>query len=385
VKVIRKSALALAASFAWCGCSAGDESATTALRVRDPAAAGTGGTSVAGNGDGPASFNAPGSEQFTAPDELATAGGAANCGLQTFAVARRPADVLLVLDRSGSMQETPDGDDDDDVTRPSKWDLTVPALNQVIRETDAGVSWGMKLFPEGQDNDECSAATLSDTIHVPIAAANGSAVIGAIAATTPDGDGTPTGDAIHAAIDYLSALATPDHKYIVLATDGEPSCSPSGEGQDDARPYAVDAVRQAFAAGFPVFVVGVATTKDSATEALDDMAVAGGAPRSDPNPLGNRYYLANSQSELVSALRAITGEIASCVFPLTTPPPVPNNIGVKVDGTLLLRDPSRTDGWEYTSAALSEVEVHGPACDRIQSAASTDVQVIYACEGVIIR
>jgi hypothetical protein len=379
-----KSALALAASLAWCGCSAGDESATTALRVRDPAAGRSGDTSGAGSSDGPASFNSPGSEQFTAPDDLAAPSGDANCGLQTYAVARRPADMLLVLDRSGSMQETPDGDDDA-VPGASKWDLTVPALNQVIRETDASVSWGMKLFPEGQDNDQCSPATLSDTIHVPIAPANGSAVIGAIAATTPEGDGTPTGDAIHAAIRYLSALATPDRKYIVLATDGEPSCSPSGEGQDDARPYAVDAVRQAFAAGFPVFVVGVATTKDSATEALNDMAVAGGAPRSDPNPLANRYYLANTQSELVSALRAITGEIASCVFPLTTPPPVPNNIGVKVDGTLLLRDPSGKDGWEYTSAALSEVEVHGPWCDRIQSAVSADVQVIYACEGVIIR
>jgi hypothetical protein len=114
VNVIGKSALVLAASFAWCGCSAGDESATTALRVRDPAGAGAGGTSVAGNGDGPASFNAPGSEQFTAPGDLATPGGDANCGLQTFPVARRPADMLLVLDRSGSMQETPDGDDEDD-------------------------------------------------------------------------------------------------------------------------------------------------------------------------------------------------------------------------------------------------------------------------------
>ncbi|HKO92074.1 MAG TPA: vWA domain-containing protein [Polyangiaceae bacterium] len=379
-----KSALALAASLAWCGCSAKDENATTALRVREPAVGRSDTGSAAGNRAGPPSFESPGTEQFTSPDEAAASGSEANCGLQTFAVARRPADMLLVLDRSGSMQESPDeDDDDDDDSGTSKWDLTVPALNQVIRETDASVSWGMKLFPEGQDNDECSAATLSDTIHVPIAAANGNAVIGAIAATTPEGDGTPTGDALHAAITYLSALATPERKYIVLATDGEPSCSPSGEGQDDARPYAVDAVRQAFAAGFPVFVVGVATTKDSATEALDDMAVAGGAPRSDPG--GERYYLANTQSELVSALRAITGEVASCVFPLTTPPPVPNNIGVKLDGTLLLRDPSRQDGWEYTSDALSEVEVHGPACERIQSAASSDVQVIYACEGVIIR
>jgi hypothetical protein len=29
--------------------------------------------------------------------------------------------------------------------------------------------------------------------------------------------------------------------------------------------------------------------------------------------------------------------------------------------------------------------VHGPWCDQIKGAAASDVQVIYACEGVIIR
>jgi hypothetical protein len=311
---------------------------------------------------------------------VASNGDENNCGLQFFDVVRRPADVLLVLDRSGSMRELPEGV----ATTTTKWDLTVPALTQVIQETDAAVSWGMKLFPEGQDNGSCSAATINDTIHVPIAPANAGAVVGGIALTTPDGDGTPTGDAIHAAVRYLSALATPDRKFIVLATDGEPSCSPSGEGQEEARPYAVSAVTEAVAAGIPVFVVGVATTKDTATEALNAMALAGGAARPDPNPLATRYYLANTQAELVTALRAITGEIASCVFPLSAPPPVPDNIAVKVDGTLVARDSSRSDGWEYTSDALTEVEVYGPWCDQIKSAAAA-VQVIYACEGVIIR
>lgn len=52
----------------------------------------------------------------------------------------------------------------------------------------------------------------------------------------PGGDGTPTGDAIQAAIEYLSALPQNSREFIVLATDGEPSCSPSGEGQEEARP-----------------------------------------------------------------------------------------------------------------------------------------------------
>jgi hypothetical protein len=374
-----KRILSVLAGLMTAACSAADESASTRIPpdgngfVEDPVAQGGASAGPSGRNVAPGSF-APG-------DAVTGAGTERNCGLTSFAVARRPTDILLVLDRSGSMLEPPEGGPED----LTKWDLTVPALNQVLLETDTAVSWGMKLFPEGRDTDSCSAATISDAIHVPIAPRNAAAVVGAIGATTADGDGTPTGDAIHAGVKYLSALPQNSRKYIVLATDGEPSCSPSGEGQDDARPYAVAAVTEALALGIPVFVVGVATTKDTATEALDAMALAGGAPRPDPNPLAPRYYLANTEDELVSALRVITGEIATCIFPLSAPPPVPDNIGVKVGGTLVPRDATRTDGWEYIDSSLGEIQVYGPWCGEIQAATVSDVQVIYACEGVIIR
>lgn len=372
-----KTEFCVLACAACCACSAGDESSSVLRRERD-------GVAPEGASGGLSPSAAPSSNGASSaqllPDAPAPSSDPRNCGLTSFNVERRPADVLLVLDRSGSMKDAPDGA----TASTSKWELTVPALSQVLTETNAAVAWGMKLFPEGQDTDSCAPETITDTIHVPIAGGNAPAVINAIGATGPEGDGTPTGDAIRAAARYLSSLQTLDNRYIVLATDGEPSCSPSGEGGDDARPYAVSAVGDALKQGFPVFVVGVATTKDSATKALNDMAVAGGMARSDANPLATRYYLANTQGELVSALRSITSEVASCVFPLGQPPPVPNNIGLKVDGALVPRDTSRQNGWEYKGDGYTAIEVYGPACDRIQQSAR-DVQVIYACEGVVIR
>ncbi len=373
----------LIATLAVGACSAGDEPGTSVERRPATGEPGSG----SGVGAGGSGVMAPGSTE-TPPGQFdgLEESGEKDCGSQAFNVQRLPVDVLLVLDRSGSMLDDIDGDPPE-AGEQTKWDLTVPALNQVIQETDSGVAWGMKLFPEGQNTDSCSPATINDVIHIPIAPANASAVIGAITATTANGDGTPTGDAIHAAVRYFATQPADRRRFIVLATDGEPSCSPSSADDDQvsARPYAVEAVRSAATAGIPVFVVGVATNKDTATQALNDMANAGGVPRPDPNPLATRYYLANTQAELVSALRVITGEIASCVFPLNTPPPVPNNIGVKVDGVLVPRDATRANGWEYVGNGLTEVEVHGDWCNQIQTAAANGVEIIYACEGVIIR
>src|SRR6185436_17423218 len=126
-----------------------------------------------------------------------TGGSAANeCGLQTFKLARRPAEVLLVLDRSASMKEAvelPDGGDGE-----IKWDLTIPALLEVVQATNAMLSWGLKVFPEDPAGEQsaCSAGSVTDTIQVEIAENNAAAVVDAINMTDDDGDGTPTGDAM---------------------------------------------------------------------------------------------------------------------------------------------------------------------------------------------
>jgi hypothetical protein len=297
------------------------------------------------------------------------------CAKQDFVLSTKPAQILLLLDRSGSMEDPPDGGGS-----ASKWELVVPAINEVITTTDSAVSWGLKLFPEGEGS-ECSAGSVTAAIPAAIAPMNARVVTGLVTTTMAKGNGTPTGDAIKSAVTYLKTLTDPNPKYILLATDGEPSCAASSKGSTAARPYAVQAVTDAAAAGFKTFVVGVATSKESATQALNDMAVAGQMARADSNPLATKYYLASTKEELVESMKAITGQASSCVFNLEGVPPDPDNIAVKVNATRAPRDTAHTDGWDYTDGSRLVVEVFGSWCDQIKSSSENTVNFVFGCPG----
>jgi len=292
------------------------------------------------------------------------------CGLQRFAVQRAPAEILLVLDRSASMKEKPSGATASD----SKWELVVPALTQVLTSTDATISWGYKVFPEG-DGKECVAGSVTSAIDVALAPRNADRVNAAIAATTPEGNGTPTGDAVRAAASYVSTLGDGLRHYILLATDGEPSCP-----DDDAAEDAIDAVQTARTQGIETFVVGIATTKKSATATLDKLAVAGGHPQ--PAGAPSRYYLASTSSDLVAALGTIAGEVVQCEFDLGTSPPVPDNIAVDLEGVRLAR--SDSDGWAYVDDSHRRLKLNGPGCEAVRSGQSSSLQIIFGCPDIVI-
>jgi hypothetical protein len=335
-------------------------------------------------------------------------GGGQTCGLQKFNVERKPAEILLLLDRSKSMIEdtTSDG-----VTL--KWNAVLPALKQVIMDTDAAVSWGLKTFPEGAGS-ECVAGSVTNGVVVPVAPMNAAAVVGALndttnAATQPQGNGTPTGDAITAAYNYLSKLTTTNPKYILLATDGSPSCAGTTKDSSTARTFAYQQVMTAATASPPIytFVVGVATNSSSETSTLNMLADAGGRPR--PGLL-THFYLGNTTSELTAALAQITGQAATCTFPLDPPPPVlnePTKLGMYfpptgnptactantdcpggqscISSMCMLKVPydgAMGNGWAYTDANDTAVQAYGSWCDMIKASGANTVQVIYGCRTI---
>lgn len=270
---------------------------------------------------------------------------------------------------------------------PTKWSIVVPTLKSVISATNISVAWGLKLFPLGTSS-QCTAATAPIGVVEAIAPNNADKVNAAIDAAQPTGNGTPTAYALNEAVKDLKAVTSVDPKYILLATDGEPSCPlamSGGTSSTTARTEAVTAAGNALAAGFPVFVVGITTPdKESALTSLNDMAVAGGKPRASTNPLDAKYYIASSAAELQAAMISITSTVATCRFDLATPPPNTEFVNVKLGDEYVHRDTTQVDGWDYNPPNSLTVELFGSACERTKSLGAQTVQVEFVCEGDVL-
>src|SRR5512138_2560966 len=95
----------------------------------------TGGTTHGGNPDSGSSGPAP------TPD--------ANCGSQATALTQLPADLLVVLDRSGSMTTDIASEVLCDPPTPSctqRWSAMLSGMSKVLASSPASIDWGLKLF-----------------------------------------------------------------------------------------------------------------------------------------------------------------------------------------------------------------------------------------------
>ena len=148
----------------------------------------------------------------------------------------------------------------------SKWVTMTGALNSGIMATAATVNYGLKFYPNEGD---CG---ITDGVAVPIAANNFGPMNDAIAMTRPGGN-TPTADALASAGRYLMTLTRPNPRFVLLATDGEPTCG-GGGGTSEAQ-GAINAVTTLATAGIPTFVIGIATEGvGRADTTLSSMATA---------------------------------------------------------------------------------------------------------------
>jgi hypothetical protein len=325
-----------------------------------PAPSSTGGTS---------GFVLPDAAPATPPPPPAGPTEGMNCGLDKIQLRSQPGQLLLILDRSGSMAQVVGP------TQPiEKWGEVVKALDAVVSRTQASIAWGLKLYPMG------SVCGVPDGLTVPMAADNHQAIMAAIAANRPiiDGGATPTREAILKAMQDLKNVPSGMAPHLLVATDGIPNCTTMTAGNPPDPAGAIEAVQLAHAAGIPAYVVGIATAGTDADTTLNSMAMAGGRPRND----ATKYYPVASRDELMAAFTTISGQVASCTFPLTRRPPVPDNVAVDVGGQRISQDPTMTGGWYYGPNQES-ITLAGAPCDQVKQG-TTDVKIIFGCPDQVI-
>ena len=320
-----------------------------------------------------------GSGTGTAGSGVAPTPDGANCGLQQYGLQNVAPDLLIILDKSGSMAN--DAMDQRCVAPcQSKWSSMTDGINMVVAQTDTTIRWGLEFF---SDDNSCGVNTAP---AIPIAAGNAPAIATAIMGTMPGGN-TPTAAAVTSGATYLQGLTDPNPKYILLATDGEPNCAAGaggrrfgGGGNVSDAAGAEAAVTMAATAGIPVFVVGVGNVT-AAQMTLDQLATNGGRAQAT-EPL---YYPVSNTADLVAVLTKIGGQITSCSFSLGKAPPDPTNIAVYayVGTTSTRLAQSMTNGWEY-GAGMTSIELFGAACDAVKAKTTTNVQAVFGCPGMII-
>jgi len=303
-----------------------------------------------------------------------------------FPITPATADVVFVIDRSGSMRLTLDGLED----RPPdewRWRVLRDALRDAFSTLDVRVNVGAKFYPDPIDPSMPlvppeEACRSSGGIDVPISPTGESRVISIFDATEPLG-GTPTAVAIAEA---SAALRRADsaRRFIVLATDGGPNCNPDPRIDPfsctctsapdaclipDVGVYScldegrtISTISMAAGSGAPVFVIGIEDpTRPDFASVLDAMAVAGGRPREITMPGDRAFYSVRSAIELRDALEVITSSISLCGFVSPSVPADESTFFVEIDG---VRIPA--DGWRWVDRARGELELGPEACELAQ-------------------
>ena len=202
-----------------------------------------------------------------------------------------------------------------------------------------------------------NTCNVNTTAAVPVGAGNAGAIRAEIMTSTSANGGvisynnTPTRSGTVGATSYLQTVTTPNKKFILLATDGVPTCG-TGGAMDDAV-AAEAAVTAANTAGFKTFVVGI-STGGSADMTLSKLANAGGLPRQGTPS----YYSVTTAADLAAAVRTLIGAANTCTFQIGPAPTDDgttdlNSIVVYGDGVAIKRDTTHTNGYDYTDSTIN--------------------------------
>jgi hypothetical protein len=314
-----------------------------------------------------------------------------HCGQVRFSPVRTPSNLLLVVDRSGSMRERwGEG--------PSRWEMATETIAQVVDAYHEQLDFGLMLFPGGWETDElCRAGELV----LGMGEATPESVRDEMRARRPFG-GTPTRATLQTVLSDPAYFGLDDPSAtnaILLITDGGANCDSCEWCTSPADEEAVNPVIRQLAALSPpilTYVVGFHMFWEDTNFALNCHAQAGGTAQGGcvrgqdchwtEDPCYRRVDYTPNEPDwgagaLNETLAGIIWSTSSCAFILPRDPPNPEKMWVYADDgttyTLMPPDPWRADGWDYSPQGRV-LTMFGTACEPFATRVA-DVLVVLGC------
>jgi len=298
------------------------------------------------------------------PDGSTDRNGDAGVCTQAFtAIAPTPPDILILMDRSGSMANIFSNGQ-------SKLTVLAQAINTLVAATETKVNWGLKLYG---DDDMCG---VNAGAVVPVGPGNAAAVAAAVQ-VAPSGE-TPTETAVGSAVAYLHGLSDSNPKYLLLASGGQMNCAPGADPSADDSTGAESAVSTAHSAGYPTFVWGVVdpTSEVAATGTLNHMALVGGEPQQNTS---TSFYTLSDLGALTASLTPISGP-PSCVINVPGATGAVLSVSATTAGGSVAVSADSTNGWT-ADPTTQTITLNGSACLALQNGTDSGFSIRYDCGG----
>jgi hypothetical protein len=284
----------------------------------------------------------------------------AGCEAEYFHPERVSPNMLVLLDRSGSMvSNTVPG-----TGGQTRWDVGRAAVAEMVATFGDEIRFGLGLFP-GNTQSPCTGSSCSPSpVHVAIGEETAETITDFMAGASTCSLGTPIRWALEGHLTY-EGLADPSRRnYILLVTDGAATCS-------NGNPVPAVTAHRERSPEVRTFVVGFGGGVD-ATQ-LTNMAVAGGTARAE----SPAYYQADDAEGLTQAFAEISGRILSCVYELGSPLLAPELLRVYVDDLPVTRDTSQVSGFDVDD---TQITFYGEPCELLRAGTPLQVLAVIDCD-----
>jgi hypothetical protein len=299
-------------------------------------------------------------------------------------------EILIVLDRSGSMIQNVD-----------RWGPSANAVKKVTSELTETVKFGLMLFPapsadmpnDDDDDDDDPfggifggggggggggppmASCTPGMIDVPVKLSSAKEISDKLDVSRPDRNGsTPTAATLDAALATLDDPPCPDcevgPKYVLLVTDGQPTCGAGGfMGTPEDVAATSAAIDKLTAQGIKTYVVGYSIDA-AVAPTMDQFAMHGGT---------ERYLPVENEQSLVTELTRITGALVPCEYELAMPIEKPEFVRVRIDGT----DYKFGEDWDIDGQKIV-LRADAAACLKLRDAKIHDLKITKECKPFMV-